>query len=102
MNTSSRSLCLVLVSLMLASLASSQNITICGKGKSPYKYALCAASTCTPTGNMIATNGGNQSYPEVVCSCPVIEGMAIAAPQNGNMQGSCSYPIIDGQVGVWR
>ena len=72
-----------------------------GAQKNPYKYALCAASTCTPTGQMIATNGGNFSYPEVVCTCPVIEGMAIAAPQNGNMQGSCIPPIVDGKAGVW-
>ena len=38
-------------------------------------FALCAASTCQPTGKMITTNTGD-SYPEVVCRCPILNGIA--------------------------
>lgn len=86
---------------MLASIATAQNLTICGTGsKVKYSYALCAASTCTSTGGIIATNNGS-SYPEVVCTCPVIKGMAIAQPSAGNMKGSCDPPIVNGKQGVW-
>ena len=50
-------------------------------------YALCAASTCTPTGNLITLDGKN--YEEAVCSCPVLTGAALADVDGGNMQGSC-------------
>ena len=59
-------------------------LTIC-KGE----YALCAASTCEPTGKTITTNNGNV-YPEVVCRCPILKGPAIADLSAGNMQGSCA------------
>lgn len=55
------------------------------------KFALCAASTCTPTGKMIATTLG-ESYPEVECRCPILEGTALADTQAGNMTGSCDIP----------
>ncbi|MBV8892243.1 MAG: hypothetical protein JO266_09795 [Acidobacteria bacterium] len=55
-------------------------------------FALCAASTCTPTGNQIAVNtinGGTRNFPEADCTCPVILGTSIANLSGGNMQGSC-------------
>jgi len=65
-------------------------------------YALCAASTCTPTGGTIIVNvagGGIASFPEAACTCPVFFGPAIADPDGGNMQGSCKPP--SGLGGVW-
>lgn len=59
-------------------------------------YALCAASTCQPTGKTIKTNDG-QTYPEVVCKCPILNGKAIADTTMGNMQGSCN-PTDDEHV----
>jgi hypothetical protein len=59
-------------------------------------FALCAASTCKPTGKMITTNTGD-SYPEVVCRCPILNGIAIADPTMGNMKGSCT-PTDDKHV----
>ena len=53
------------------------------------KYALCAASTCQPTGKTISTTDGN-TYPEVVCKCPILDGESIADTSMGNMQGSCA------------
>ena len=64
-------------------------------------YALCAASTCTPTGNTIDVNvagGGTASFPEVSCTCPVYNGPAIADIYGGNMQGSCAPPSGNNQV----
>jgi hypothetical protein len=58
-------------------------------------YALCAASTCTRTGKTITTNDG-QVWPEVVCTCPILKGKAIADLTGGNMKGSCAAP--SGQV----
>ena len=53
------------------------------------EYALCAASTCKPTGKTITGNNGIP-YPEVVCRCPILNGRAIADTTAGNMQGSCA------------
>ena len=53
------------------------------------KYALCAASTCKPTGKTITGNNGTP-YPEVECRCPILEGRAIADTKAGNMAGSCT------------
>jgi len=58
-------------------------------------FALCAASTCTPTGKQIAVNkpdGTTQNFPEADCTCPVILGTSIANLSGGNMQGSCEPP----------
>jgi len=52
-------------------------------------YALCAASTCKPTGKMITGNNG-VPYPEVECRCPILNGVAIADTSAGNMQGTCA------------
>lgn len=67
-----------------------QQLAICNG-----KFALCAASTCTPTGKTITVNNGT-SYPEVVCKCPILEGGALADLSAGNMQGSCD--IEEGKV----
>ena len=64
------------------------------------KFALCAASTCKPTGGMITSNDG-QVWPEVSCTCPVLLGKAIADLTGGNMQGSCAAPMVNGKRGVW-
>ena len=59
------------------------------------KFALCAASTCTPTGKkMSVTNlkGEVNSYDEMQCTCPVVTGPSIADVKGGNMQGSCTVP----------
>jgi hypothetical protein len=55
-------------------------------------FALCAASTCTPTGNKIRVNGTQRLFPEADCTCPIFSGNAIADLTGGNMQGSCSPP----------
>ena len=58
-------------------------------------FALCAASTCTPTGNQIAVNkitGGTANFMEADCTCPVILGPSLANLSGGNMQGSCEPP----------
>jgi hypothetical protein len=52
-------------------------------------FALCAASTCTPTGNQIAVNkitGGTANFMEADCTCPVILGPSLANLSGGNMQ----------------
>jgi hypothetical protein len=69
-----------------------ETLTIC-KGQ----FALCAASTCEPTGKMIKVNNGTE-YPEVICKCPILEGSAIADLTAGNMQGSCE---ASGPGRVW-
>jgi hypothetical protein len=68
-------------------------------------FALCAASTCRPTGRKIKVNvtgGGTASFPEADCTCPIFSGPGIADLSGGNMQGSCEPPIArDGSVGIW-
>jgi hypothetical protein len=61
-------------------------------------FALCAASTCTPTGKQITVKtatGGTATFPEADCTCPVILGPSIANLAGGNMQGSCEPPRPD-------
>ena len=84
---------ILLAALLLPTAANA--LEIC-KGE----FALCAASTCTPTGRTITTNGG-MAYPEALCTCPVLYGAALADPSGagGNMQGSCAPPSQKG--GVW-
>jgi hypothetical protein len=63
------------------------------------EFALCAASTCTPTGGKITVNvigGGTATFPEYNCTCPVFDGPAIADLAGGNMEGSCTPP--QGQI----
>ena len=61
-------------------------------------FALCAASTCKPTGGQITVKtatGGTATFPEADCTCPVILGPSIANLAGGNMQGSCEPPGPD-------
>src|SRR5665213_1891297 len=71
------------------------NLQVC-KGS----YALCAASTCTPTGGTIDVNTatGTNTFSAAACTCPVYNGPAIADPSGGNMKGSCERP---GHDRVW-
>ena len=76
---------IILVVGFLFGSAQAQNaITTCNG-----EYALCAASTCQPTGKTITVNNGS-TYPEVVCRCPILNGTAIADTSAGNMKGSCA------------
>jgi hypothetical protein len=66
-----------------AGTASPGELTMCTG-----EYALCAASTCKPTGKTITGSNGI-AYPEVICKCPILNGAAIADTSAGNMTGSC-------------
>lgn len=62
------------------------------------KFALCAASSCTPTGGTISvtnTKGVVNTFPEMKCTCPVVTGPSIADFNGGNMQGSCAIPTAN-------
>ena len=101
--------------LLGSSVAFAQaGITMC-----PGQFALCAASTCVATGTTmdVNINGGPQTkggsttkFPSALCKCPVITQAimtannkstleALAAVNEGNMQGSCSVP--DSKTQVW-
>jgi hypothetical protein len=67
----------------LVCTVNAQTIAIC-KGE----YALCAASSTTPTGNLIKVNG--KTFKEGVAVCPVLTGDAIA--NMDLMGGSCTAP----------
>ena len=72
----------------------------------PGEFALCASSTCRPTGRMITVKekGGTttKQFPESICTCPVITPeiaqqngvplVGVAALNEGNMDGSCKSP----------
>ncbi len=62
-------------------------------------YALCAAATCTKTGQLFP----GTDFPEVVCVCPVLPGPALADVTGGNMQGDCTPPVdpATNKIGVW-
>ncbi|MGE3782541.1 MAG: hypothetical protein AB7H71_07355 [Alphaproteobacteria bacterium] len=71
-------------------VAAGHDFTIC-QGR----FALCAASTCKPTGKTITVNvtsGGTAPFPEYDCTCPIVDGPALADLAGGNMQGSCTPP----------
>jgi hypothetical protein len=57
-------------------------------------YALCAASTCTPTGGQILVNTatGKASFPAATCTCPIFNGEDIVDVNGGNMTGTCQPP----------
>jgi len=73
-------------------------IQICDTNTDPTysgKFALCAGSTCTPTGDFMTVadvTGEKRIYKEMTCTCPVITGSAIADVKGGNMKGSCATP----------
>lgn len=75
---------LVVLALVMFGNAQAGEITTCNG-----EYALCAASTCKPTGKTITGNNG-VAYPEVQCRCPILNGRAIADTSAGNMAGSCT------------
>ena len=58
------------------------------------EFALCAASTCQPSGGKITVNvigGGTATFPEYNCTCTTFDGRpAIADLNGGNM--SCTPP----------
>ncbi|MEI6113932.1 MAG: hypothetical protein WCP99_05130 [Burkholderiales bacterium] len=70
------------------------------------EYALCLASTCKPTGRKIKVKKDDGKsftvFEESACTCPVITAeiaqqngvglTAIAAVNEGNMNGSCEHP----------
>jgi hypothetical protein len=68
-------------------------------------FALCAASTCKPTGRKIKVNvigGGTAYFPEANCTCPIFSGTGVTDLAGGNMHGSCTPPVApDGTVGIW-
>src|SRR5215510_1396250 len=70
-------------------------------------YALCAASTCTPTGGTIEVNTatGTAPFPAAECTCPIFNGPALADVNGGNMVGHCDPPkVVNGKPtddGVW-
>ncbi len=74
--------------------ATGSSLTLC-KGR----YALCAAATCTLTGQTFP----GTDFPEVVCKCPVLPGPALADVNGGNMQGDCLPPVDPetNKIGVW-
>ena len=73
-----------------AGTASPGELTMCTG-----EYALCAASTCKPTGKTITGSNGI-AYPEVICKCPILNGAAIADTSAGNMTGSCLATSMSG------
>ena len=75
---------LMLSSSVFAQASKLEGITTCNG-----EYALCAASTCKPTGKTITGNNG-VPYPEVECKCPILNGTSIADTSAGNMKGSCA------------
>ena len=75
---------ILVVGFLFGSAQAQNTITTCNG-----EYALCAASTCQPTGKTITVNNGS-TYPEVVCRCPILNGVAIADTAAGNMKGSCT------------
>ena len=89
------------------SSSSEQGVTKAAIAMCSGEFALCASSTCQPTGKQITVkeNGGKttKQYPEVVCKCPIITKkiaieqnqtplVGIAALNEGNMDGSCKPP----------
>ena len=79
--------------------AAAHDFTVCPGDAAP--FALCAASTCTPTGQTVTVNvtgGGTAQFPQYDCTCPVLRGPAIADLNGGNMKGSCEPP---GEKQVW-
>jgi len=72
-----------------------------------FDFALCAASTCTPTGKKIEVNTefGTAPFDEAECTCPIFPGPSLADVMGGNMQGSCDPPtLVNGKPtddGIW-
>ena len=84
-----KKLLVILAFMMLSSSVFAQSSKLEGITTCNGEYALCAASTCKPTGKTITGNNG-VAYPEVECRCPILNGTAIADTSAGNMNGSCT------------
>jgi hypothetical protein len=81
----------------------------------PGDYALCDASTCTATGEMIEVNTvtGTALFDEAECTCPIFPGPALGDVSGGNMglplgPGNCTPPTAGmpptvgmGDDGIW-
>jgi len=90
-----RSVLLAAVIIATPTVALASNYKIC-QGE----FALCAASSATPTGKNIQVNtaDGKVPFPEAVAVCPVLRGNAVADVAGGNMDGDCRAP---GKNQVW-
>ena len=73
----------LLVFLTLTGSAQAMDLAICSG-----HFALCAASSTTPTGKTIMVNGKN--FAEGVAVCPILVGKSIA--DLSLMNGSCKSP----------
>jgi len=78
------------------------------------KFALCAASTCVPTGTTMDVRingylGGTTKFPSATCTCPIIDLtimqangktsiQSLAAVYEGNMKGSCNVDHPDKEI----
>jgi hypothetical protein len=73
----------------------------------PGDFALCAASTCTPTGGKIRVNTatGHADFDAAMCTCPIFPGPGLADVDGGNMHGTCLPPKeVNGEPteqGIW-
>jgi hypothetical protein len=78
-----------------------------GLRQCPGEFALCAASTCTPTGGTIQVNTatGTAPFNEAMCTCPIFPGPGLADVTGGNMKGTCEPPTeVNGErteQGIW-
>ena len=90
-----RSVLLAAVIIATPTVALASSYKIC-QGE----FALCAASSATPTGKNIQVNtaDGKVPFPEAVAVCPVLRGNAVADVAGGNMDGDCRAP---GKNQVW-
>src|SRR5262245_19609234 len=75
----------------------------CGAVGPAYEYAMCAASTCTPTGGTIDVNTatGTAPFPAAQCTCPIFKGPGLADLNGGNMKDSCDPPPNPQNNGIW-
>jgi hypothetical protein len=108
--------------LAFAATSSDPGLQMCGtSANTGGKFALCAASTCVPTGKTMAVNingkgGGTTPFPSATCTCPIIDQtimnlntsasvppnvplQALAAVYEGNMKGTCD--VTDPSTEVW-
>ena len=78
-----------------------------GLRQCPGEFALCAASTCTPTGGKVQVNTatGTALFDEDVCTCPIFPSPGLADVSGGNMKGTCLAPKeVQGKPtdqGIW-
>jgi len=78
-----RKIIVILFGLSTLGLAQASSLAIC-QGE----YALCAASSTTPTGKTMKVNG--KTFKEGMAVCPILTGAAIA--DLNLMNGSCNAP----------